>query len=236
MNIWKTIKLVDLEKEKKCIALYQDTFSEAAKSIMASSEEHILDMVCFFLPSSFKKEQSIEDETKLSVDEARQLCKGFIISNNFSDIVDMLIYGFGFKTVDVIVRTRNGRDCRVQIKSPAIRKRKPMSNDKLRTIAQDLHAGRIFCDRQIKGDDSLYGCVFMPLFFMDPKDKWRMSKNPPGLVYEYLTEAGGRAINGYPTFMSMRMLTQEDTKRMFVFYDEFCDMVDKFHEKEEKPT
>jgi len=34
--------------------------------------------------------------------------------------------------------------------------------------------------------------------------------DPPGMFYEYLTQACERGINGYPTFMSVQIINKED--------------------------
>jgi len=57
--------------------------------------------------------------------------------------------------------------------------------------------------------------VFMVLIFMGAKQRREMIKNPPGLIYEYLSEAGPRSINGMPSFFSMRMLSKADAEKVF---------------------
>lgn len=86
--------------------------------------------------------------------------------------------------------------------------------DELKQIAVDLRAGRIFTDRHVKGPEEM-SMVFMVLLFLDEKALAELKANPPGMVYEYLSEAGPRSINGMPCFMSHRYLTLEDTKTVF---------------------
>lgn len=42
-----------------------------------------------------------------------------------------------------------------------------------------------------------------------------------GLVYEYLSEAGPMAVNGKPTFFSLRLLNKADTEKMFTYYEQY---------------
>lgn len=80
-------------------------------------------------------------------------------------------------------------------------------------IASDIHNGKIFCDRHIRPHDvaSVLGMVFMPLVMgakIDPDDT--------GMLYEYMSEAGPRSVNGYPIFMSMRVATKDQANRILV--------------------
>lgn len=96
----------------------------------------------------------------------------------------------------------------------------PKSDAEIRELAQDLYQGRIFTDRHIKkGDEERALTVFMPLAFLKPKDVQDLKKNNIGLFYEYLSEAGPRSVNGYPTFASFNALSQDDAKRLFETYE-----------------
>jgi len=91
---------------------------------------------------------------------------------------------------------------------------KNLPPEELKKIAIDLRAGRIFCDRQL--DTCIDpGMVFMPIMFFDDKTTESLRADPPGLVYEYMSEALPRGVNGYPCFMSMRYLSIDDTKSLF---------------------
>jgi len=50
-----------------------------------------------------------------------------------------------------------------------------------------------------------------------------------GFVYEYLDtpNRSPMAINGRPVFMSLRMLNQDDTKKMFDYYDQYKEIREK---------
>lgn len=48
-----------------------------------------------------------------------------------------------------------------------------------------------------------------------------------GLVYEYLSERGPMAVNGKPTFFSLRLLNHDDTKKMFEYYEQYKEIREK---------
>lgn len=111
----------------------------------------------------------------------------------------------------------------------------PRSDDEIRALAQDLYQGRIFTDRHIKkGDEMRALTVFMPLAFMKPKDLEGLKKNKIGLFYEYLSKAGGRSVNGYPTFGSMNVLSEGDAKRLFETYEKIKSAVENVVGAEKK--
>lgn len=74
-----------------------------------------------------------------------------------------------------------------------------------REIALDIVAGRVFGSWAVpEHDTQLLGAIFPPLILG--------ARLPPnaGALYEYLNNAGPRAINGYPIFFSCRVLTVDD--------------------------
>ncbi len=93
---------------------------------------------------------------------------------------------------------------------------KPLPKNKIKEIARDIHRGLIFTDRHIKTEDErLLGGVFTILSLMDNKGREKMMKDPPGMVYEYLSKALPRGVNGYPCFMSMNRLSVDDAVKVF---------------------
>lgn len=104
---------------------------------------------------------------------------------------------------------------------------KNKTDEELKQIAKDLWAGKIFSDRHIPpGDSHMMLSVFMPFVFMDKKTLKDMQREKIDFVYEYLDKAGPRAINGMPMFMSCRILTKPETKKMFEYYEKFKAMAD----------
>jgi len=129
------------------------------------------------------------------------------------------------------------------------------TEQELKKIAMDIYNGLIYTDRHCRQSDIM--SVFMCLLFMDPRSKPTSTDTPTdrdnkiyellerdieskhylefikniGLVYEYLSEAGPRCINGCPTFTSVRLLSREDTIKMFEFHDKYKELretTDKF--------
>ena len=89
-----------------------------------------------------------------------------------------------------------------------------LSDAEIKQLAVDFHHGKIFCDRHIANVYDI-PMVFMILSLMDDKARKTFVADNPGLLYEYLEAAGPRSINGMPIFLSMRMLSQEDTDKLF---------------------
>lgn len=78
-------------------------------------------------------------------------------------------------------------------------------------LANDFLAGQIFTDRQIPPECGLdLGDVFMPLMFLDEKQHEELKADSPGMLFEYMNEAGPRSVNGCPVFMSVQYLSKED--------------------------
>ncbi len=100
----------------------------------------------------------------------------------------------------------------------------------LKQIAVDLYDDKIFCDRQLTNQSSM-PMVFLPIALGAFKNEEDVKDI--GLIYEYLSEAGPRGINGYPCFFSMRILTIEETKEMFKHYEEYKKLKDSFKDSEE---
>jgi hypothetical protein len=107
-------------------------------------------------------------------------------------------------------------------------KRKMRTDEELKQVAKDLWAGRIFSDRNIPSgsDPHIVMSVFMPFALMDKKTLESMQREKVDFIYEYLDKAAPMAVNGMPTFMSCRILTKPETKKMFEYYNKFKEMAD----------
>lgn len=92
------------------------------------------------------------------------------------------------------------------------------TDDALKKLAADIVCNLVFTNLQLD-DVKDIGQVFMVLFFLDENTHQYLRDNPPGLVYEYYSEASPRGWNGYPTFMSARFLTREDAVKVFALVD-----------------
>jgi hypothetical protein len=96
-------------------------------------------------------------------------------------------------------------------------KYKQMTDDEIKKFAEDIYKGLIFTDRNLRKEEDI-SMVFLPLVFMEKEHIEKLNENPPGMIYEYMKEAGSVGINGYPMFLSLRMVSVEDAKRIFEKY------------------
>lgn len=101
---------------------------------------------------------------------------------------------------------------------------KEHTDEELKQIAIDLHSGRIYCDRHIE-DTSDIRIVFMPVMLGAFADAKKEELDNIGMIYEYLTEAGPRCVNGMPTFFSLKYLSKKDTMRMSEYYEKLVEAV-----------
>jgi len=93
------------------------------------------------------------------------------------------------------------------------------SKQDLKEIAKGIHAGKIFTSNHLHKNESLntLGMVFMPLLFMDKKAKDDLIKAKASVFWEWMDQAGPRAINGYPIFMSMRFMTDAEWIKVMAY-------------------
>lgn len=87
-----------------------------------------------------------------------------------------------------------------------------MSDEDLKKFVLDYCAGHIFTNLDMMGNEHLTRVVFIPLAFLK-KPYSPESVAQVGLVWEHMSEAGPRAINGLPTFMSVRFMHKDDWSR-----------------------
>ena len=99
------------------------------------------------------------------------------------------------------------------------------SEEDMRKIASDLHAGIIFSDRHLSPleFERDMGLIFMPIMFWDKAMKDKVLADPPGMVFEYLSKASPRSVNGKPTFFSCHLVSQKDTKRIFEYLEDIVE-------------
>lgn len=93
-----------------------------------------------------------------------------------------------------------------------------LTEKEIADLANDMYRGMIFTDRHVQRPEDVPS-VFMPLIFMRKEFIEKLKANPPGMIYEYFSEAGPRSINGMPIFWSFRMINIEDTKKVIERYN-----------------
>lgn len=81
----------------------------------------------------------------------------------------------------------------------------------LHELALAIFRGEVFTDRHVD-DLRMVPSIFMLLHFLDDEARAVCREHPPEMIYEYLREAGERTVNGYPMFMSMKLLNQADAR------------------------
>jgi hypothetical protein len=95
----------------------------------------------------------------------------------------------------------------------------PMTpDDELKKIAMGLLAGTLFSSDSIREHGNI-GLVFMTLAMASPSLLHYAKLHNITFVYEWLSEAGPRSINGMPSFFSHKWLTNEQHKQMYEILD-----------------
>lgn len=88
------------------------------------------------------------------------------------------------------------------------------TDDELRTFVNDLASGQIFTSNHLPASDlDMMKMIFMPLAFGALGDYTPEDVADIGIVYEYLDAQGPRSVNGYPMFMSCRLMRKGDWER-----------------------
>jgi hypothetical protein len=89
-------------------------------------------------------------------------------------------------------------------------------HEDLKKIAIDIANNKIFTSQHCPQD--MIGNVFTLLMFGTLR---QYNISSIGLLYEYIDTAGPMCINGYPIFLSHRMLNKKDTRKVFRMVDKY---------------
>jgi hypothetical protein len=92
------------------------------------------------------------------------------------------------------------------------------TDQELQQIAQDMRDGRLFSDRHCKDLYELRSS-FLIISLMDEEQTKKMEADKIDFVYEYYDKAAPRSVNGRPIFLSCGLLNQDESKKMFAFYE-----------------
>ncbi len=93
---------------------------------------------------------------------------------------------------------------------------KKLTDDEINALAEDIYRERVFTSDHLRREDvQMLPSIFMPLVFADKKLREHLLKDAPGMIYEHFSEAGRLSINGYPTFVSLHIVSQEDSKKVW---------------------
>jgi len=82
-------------------------------------------------------------------------------------------------------------------------------------LARDIATEKVFMDIFVRKEDAHHlATIFIPMGLMSWDGWTEEDKAQLGGVYEYMSEASPRSINGYPSFFSCKLLHKDD--RMYV--------------------
>ena len=103
------------------------------------------------------------------------------------------------------------------------------TEEELKQIAIDFAEGKIFSNLHIdlERNGSMLAMVFMPLA-LGADISEQIESGECYMVYEYLSKAGPRSINGMPIFFSMRYISKNEYVIMMQNYNKFVDMKNEF--------
>jgi hypothetical protein len=103
-------------------------------------------------------------------------------------------------------------------------KYRSLSNEDIKKLAQKLYRREIFPNTSIPEHQrkNLEPVVFLPLAFMSAETKGALYKNPPGMIYGRMEEAGSQGVQGYPIFRSCAFLSVEDAQRVREKHNQIC--------------
>lgn len=93
------------------------------------------------------------------------------------------------------------------------------TQEELDVFARDIYTGQIFTDRHLGNQaHSMTGSVFMILHFIPNETLRGIMRDKPGMFFEYLDKANPLAVNGFPTFFSVRIMNEEQAEYVWEKY------------------
>ena len=101
---------------------------------------------------------------------------------------------------------------------------RPKTDEELKTVALGIISGTIVSSLNVKPE--MLHMVFMPLGFMSAEHLEDMERAEITLIYEELSAAGPRSINGMPMFMSCHQLNKTDHERLLEMITKIQDAID----------
>lgn len=91
-----------------------------------------------------------------------------------------------------------------------------LTDDEINALAEDIYMGKVFTSDHLRETDlRMLPQIFTPLILADETLRAELLKEPIGMIYEHLSEAGSRSVNGYPIFFSFHAVSQDDAKRVW---------------------
>lgn len=87
------------------------------------------------------------------------------------------------------------------------------TKEELKKLAIDIVEGRVFGTWNLS-EDAPTSMVFMTLAFMGQEQLDSMKERDVVHIYEHISEAGPRSVNGMPMFMSHKELTRQEADEL----------------------
>lgn len=88
-----------------------------------------------------------------------------------------------------------------------------LTHDEINDFASGIVRNEIFTDRHLSGppNEITLGTVFMPLFFMEEKDREFILKHKPNMIYAYMKDQmETRSISGNPCFGTIHFVWKKE--------------------------
>ncbi len=87
-----------------------------------------------------------------------------------------------------------------------------MPRKDLAKFVMDFCDDKVFTSAHVRDSqaENLLHLIFMPLALGALQGLYEHEVKNIGLIWEYMSQAGYRAINGYPTFLSCRLMHKDD--------------------------
>lgn len=96
---------------------------------------------------------------------------------------------------------------------------KKMTDADINALAEEIYRGEVFTSNQIRKEDlEMLPVIFIPIALFGQKLINEMRKEDMGMIYEHFSEAGPRSVNGYPSFFSLHIISQEDANKVWEKY------------------
>jgi hypothetical protein len=89
----------------------------------------------------------------------------------------------------------------------------------LRDLADRIYKGEVYCSWWIrKGDEHMLPSIFMPLMFMEEKDRKDLMEQQVSFFYANMNSSAPRSVNGYPIFYEVGYLNKNEHEVLYDIY------------------
>ena len=98
------------------------------------------------------------------------------------------------------------------------------TEEELKTLALDIFQEKVFTTLHIpENEGHMIRSIFMPIGLggLTPEQAAEV-----GMLYEYLSQAGPRSVNGYPCFFSVQCVNKADMDQLIGFINQYKEAVE----------